>query len=285
MLARVEVLGRYDDALGISDAASQGVVTRSGIEKRPLLRLGEVLEAVPGLVVTQHSGDGKANQFFLRGYNLDHGTDFATWVAGMPVNMPTHAHGQGYTDLNFVIPELISRIAYNKGPYFAEDGDFGSAGSARIVYADKLPSSIALVTAGSFGYWRAVLAGSPAFASGFLTYGLEYQHNDGPWDNPNRFGKYNGVLRYSQGTPANGFSVTAMAYDADWNSTDQIPRRAVDSGLIGRFGAIDPGRRRVEPLQPFGRVAQQWAGHDPCDQCLRRQIAPEAVLELHLLSG
>src|ERR1044071_5340605 len=117
----VEVMGRYDASLGVSAAASQGVVTRQGIEKRPLLRAGEVVEAVPGMIVTQHSGDGKANQLFLRGYNLDHGTDFATWVAGMPVNTPTHAHGQGYTDLNFVIPELISRVTYNKGPYFAED--------------------------------------------------------------------------------------------------------------------------------------------------------------------
>src|SRR5262249_14998377 len=108
VLPTVEVTAaRYQNDVGTSDAASQGVVTREGIEKRPLMRPGEVAEAVPGMIVTQHSGDGKANQFFLRGYNLDHGTDFATWVAGMPVNMPTHAHGQGYTDLNFVIPDLI----------------------------------------------------------------------------------------------------------------------------------------------------------------------------------
>jgi hypothetical protein len=236
----VEVVGRSSDAIGVSDAASQGVVTRQEIEKRPLLRPGEIAEAVPGMIVTQHSGDGKANQFFLRGYNLDHGTDFATWVAGMPVNLPTHAHGQGYTDLNFVIPELISRVDYNKGPYFAEDGDFGSAGSARIVYADKLPFNLASFTAGAFDYRRAVFAGSPEFGSGALVYGLEYQQNDGPWDNPNDFAKWNGVLRYAQGTGENGFSVTGMAYQADWNSTDQIPRRAVDAGLIGRFGAIDP---------------------------------------------
>lgn len=240
MLSPVEVLGRYEDAIGVSDAASQGVVTRQGIEKRPLLRPGEMVEAVPGLIVTQHSGDGKANQFFLRGYNLDHGTDFATWVAGMPVNMPTHAHGHGYTDLNFIIPEMISGVAYSKGPYFAEDGDFGSAGSARIVYAEKLPFSIASLTGGSFDYGRAVFAGSPEFGPGFLVYGLEYQHNDGPWRNPNNFGKYNGVLRYAQGTPANGFNMTGMAYKAAWSSTDQIPRRAVEAGLIDRFGAIDP---------------------------------------------
>jgi hypothetical protein len=240
LLPQVEVLGRYDDAIGVSDAASQGTVTRQGIEKRPVLRPAEVLEAVPGMIVTQHSGDGKANQYFLRGYNLDHGTDYATWVAGMPVNMPTHAHGQGYTDLNFVIPELIARIAYNKGPYFAEDGDFASAGSARIVYADRLPANIAMATGGSFNYARALLAGSPELGPGFLVYGLEYQQNDGPWQYPNNFGKYNGMLRYAQGTPASGFSITGMAYKAAWTSTDQIPQRAVDEGLIDRFGSLDP---------------------------------------------
>src|SRR5262249_54609958 len=153
-------------------------------EKRPLLRAGEALEAVPRMIVTQHSGDGKANQFFLRGYNLDHGTDFATWVAGMPVNMPSHAHGQGYTHLNFVIPELISRVTYSKGPYFAENGDFGSTGSARISYADQLPSSLASLIAGAFNYRRAVFAGTPEVGSGRLVYGFEYQQNDGPWQNP-----------------------------------------------------------------------------------------------------
>ena len=145
---RSKCKGSYDEAIGTWDAASQGAVTREVIEKRPLLRPAEVLETVPGLIVTQHSGDGKANQYFLRGYNLDHGTDFATWVAGMPVNMPTHAHGHGYTDLNFLIPELVSRVVYGKGPYFAEDGDFSSAGTARIYYAEQLPSSIASLTGG-----------------------------------------------------------------------------------------------------------------------------------------
>ncbi len=106
-----------------------------------------MLEAIPGVIVTQHSGDGKANQYFLRGFNLDHGTDFAVWVEGMPVNLGSHAHGQGYLDLNFMIPELVSKMAYRKGPYFAEDGDFGSAGSVRIGYADKLPASLASATA------------------------------------------------------------------------------------------------------------------------------------------
>jgi len=236
----IEVIGRYENEVGVWDSASEGAVTREGVEKRPLLRDGEVLEAVPGMAVTQHSGDGKANQYFLRGYNLDHGTDFATWVAGMPVNMPTHAHGQGYTDLNFLIPELISRIVYQKGPYYAENGDFSSVGSARIGYVNRLPTNIALLTGGSFEYGRLLLAGTPELGEGNLLYGFEYQQNNGPWVNPANFAKYNGVLGYSQGTSANGFSVTAMAYKASWNSTDQIPQRAVDSGLIGFYGAIDP---------------------------------------------
>ena len=123
----VEVLGTYDTGVGTSDSASEGKITARRIETRPALRPGAVLEYIPGMIITQHSGDGKANQYFLRGFNLDHGTDFAIDVAGMPVNMPTHAHGQGYADLNFLIPELISGIDYRKGPYYAEVGDFADA--------------------------------------------------------------------------------------------------------------------------------------------------------------
>ena len=237
---KVEVIGRYESPLGTLDSASEGTVTREGIESRPLLRPGEVLEAIPGMVVTQHSGDGKANQYFLRGYNLDHGTDFATWVAGMPINLPTNAHGHGYMDLNFVIPELISGVRFRKGPYYAEDGDFSSVGSARIAYVDKLPSNIAQLTGGSYEYARALLAGSPELGAGNLVYGVEYQHSNGPWNNPANFNKYNGVLRYAQGTPDNGFNVTAMGYYAHWSSTDQIPLRAVETGLVDYFGTIDP---------------------------------------------
>jgi len=239
-LPKVEVIGRYDDQIGVFDSASQGEVTREGILERPLLRPGEVLESIPGMAVTQHSGDGKANQYFLRGYNLDHGTDFATWVAGMPVNMPTHAHGQGYTDLNFLIPELVSRVSFAKGPYYAENGDFASVGTARIHYVDRLPANLATLTYGSFNYARALLAGSPELGRGNLVYAFEYQQSDGPWERPANFSKFNGVLRYAQGTPANGFNITGMAYGARWSSTDQIAQRAVDQGLIGFFGTLDP---------------------------------------------
>ncbi len=236
----IEVIGHYENAVGTSNAASQGYITPKLIEARPLLRPGEVLEFVPGVVVTQHSGEGKANQFFLRGFNLDHGTDFATSVAGVPVNMPTHAHGQGYSDLNFLIPELISRVDYKKGPYYAQEGDFSSAGAAHFHYFDKLKEGIADITLGGSGYRRTLLANSPEVANGNLLYAFEYVGNNGPWENPTRFAKQNGVLRYSLGDAGDRHSVTLMAYQARWNSTDQIPQRAVTTGQLSRFGAVDP---------------------------------------------
>ena len=239
-LAPVTIQGTYDNAIRTSDAASQGVVTAKLIENRPTLRPAEVLEFVPGVIVTQHSGDGKANQYFLRGFNLDHGTDFATYVDGMPVNMPTHAHGHGYSDLNWLIPELVNRISYKKGPYFADEGDFSSAGVARLGLFDTLPEGIASLTLGDNSYARALLTQSVPWQSGKLLYALETAHNNGPWDEPERFHRVNGVLRYSSATDNSRTSITAMAYSAAWHSTDQIPQRAVDQGLVGRFGALDP---------------------------------------------
>ena len=236
----IEVIGHYENAVGTSNAASQGYITPKLIQNKPLLRPAEVLEYVPGVVVTQHSGEGKANQFFLRGFNLDHGTDFATSVAGVPVNMPTHGHGQGYSDLNFLIPELISRVDYRKGPYYAQEGDFSSAGAAHFHYYDKLKQGIGDITLGSFGYRRALLADSPELTTGNLLYALELVGNNGPWENPSRFGKQNGVLRYSLGNASDRHSVTLMAYQGRWNATDQIPLRAVSSGQINRLGTVDP---------------------------------------------
>lgn len=236
----VNVTGHYDNAIGTSDAASQGVVNASLIANRPALRVGELLEFVPGMIVSQHSGDGKANQYFLRGFNLDHGTDFASFVDGMPVNMRSHAHGQGYSDLNFLIPELVQRIEYKKGTYFANEGDFASAGAAHIRLADKLVNGTASLSLGKNAYQRAVLVDSIATMNGQLLYGLELNRNDGPWDNPEKVRKTIGTLRYSEGDQERGYNLTAMAYKNSWNSTDQIPLRAVQSGQISRFGTVDP---------------------------------------------
>ncbi|MFT3735582.1 MAG: TonB-dependent receptor [Rhodocyclaceae bacterium] len=235
----VEVKGNYSNGVGTTDSASAGTVNNKLIENRPALRPGEILEFVPGVIVTQHSGNGKANQYFLRGFNLDHGTDFATFVDGVPVNMRTHAHGQGYTDLNFLIPELVKRIDYRKGPYFAEEGDFANAGAARMRLFEQLPKGIATVTVGERGYARTLLADSASLEAGNLLYALEWGHNDGPWVMSENLRKYNGVLRFGRGTESEGWRLTAMGYKSQWRSTDQIPERAVNAGLVNRYGNLD----------------------------------------------
>jgi outer membrane receptor protein involved in Fe transport len=239
-LQAVEVRAHYDNAVGTSDAASEGKVNASLIKNRPISRTGEILEFVPGMIVTQHSGSGKANQFYLRGFNLDHGTDFVTYIDEMPVNMRTHAHGQGYTDLNFLIPELVSHLHYKKGPYSAEEGDFSSAGVARMHLVNRLPQGIASLTVGSYDYQRLLLANSLAVADGHLLYALDVNHYDGPWQVAEGVKKYNSLLRYSVGDAHDSMTLTAMAYHNQWNSTDQIPLRALRSGQLGRFGAVDP---------------------------------------------
>ena len=239
-LDTVEVIGNYDNGIGTSDAASQGSVTARLIENRPVLRPGEILEFVPGLIVSQHSGDGKANQYYLRGFNLDHGTDFATFVDGMPINMRSHAHGQGYTDLNFLSPELVSRIDYKKGPYYADEGDFASAGAARLHLVDDVEHGTLTLTGGEHSYARGLLIDATGLGAGRLLYAIDAAYNNGPWDNAEHSRRLSGVLRYSQGRSGDGFSLTAMGYGANWRSTDQLPQRAVDEGLTDRFGAIDP---------------------------------------------
>jgi hypothetical protein len=222
-----------------TDAASEKRISGETLNTRPLVRPGDLLEAAPGLAVTQHSGEGKANQYFLRGMNLDHGTDLAIWLDGMPVNMRTHGHGQGYADINFLIPELVEQMTVKKGPYWAEEGDFASAGSLRLAYADRLEKSVVLATGGSFGYWRGLAAGTTPFGAGYLTGASETVFYNGPWQVPDKLRKFNGFLRYSEGTPDNGLAITALAYTNSWHSTDQIPVRAVYDGSLDRFGAVD----------------------------------------------
>jgi outer membrane cobalamin receptor len=222
------------------NAASEGTATEEVLENRPLLRPAELLEAVPGLVVTQHSGDGKANQYFLRGFNLDHGTDFATFVDGVPVNMPTHAHGQGYSDLNFLIPELIERVDYCKGVYYADEGDFSAAGAARIHYRSRLDGPLVTAAAGEDGYRRILAATSTGLADGELLLAGDYGRTDGPWVLPESYQHASALLKYSGGEDALGYSLAAMGYEAHWQATDQIPQRAVAAGVVSRFGNIDP---------------------------------------------
>lgn len=253
-LPETVVTGRQDSMIGVAAAASQGTVGEEQLQFRALARPGELLETVPGLILTQHSGGGKANQYFLRGFNLDHGTDFATSVNGVGVNLPSHGHGQGYADLNFLIPDLVQHIDFRKGVYYADLGDFSSAGGADLAYYDVLPHSIVEVMGGRYGYVRNFYASSPEVAGGHLLNALEIFHADGPWTKPDDFQKINGVARYSQGDRAEGLHVTAMAYAGKWNSTDQIARRVLgesfttslrrsnDFGLYDSLDTSDGGR-------------------------------------------
>jgi hypothetical protein len=234
-----EIENPAENLVGVASAGSEGAITATQLAVRPVNRATEVLETVPGMIISQHSGEGKANQYYLRGFNLDHGFDFSQTIAGFPVNMPTHAHAQGYADANFLIPELVSGVQFRKGPYYAENGDFSTAGSANINYFNVLDRPIVSITGGSFGYGRFLGAVSPKVKEGHLLTAFEWERDNGPWDSPNNKDKYNGVVRYSRGNSRNGMSLTFLGFSNHWHSTDQIPQRAVDEGLISRFGFIE----------------------------------------------
>lgn len=233
------VYGRAIEQIGVASSASEGTVGYKDFEQRPLSRVGELAENVPGLIATQHSGTGKANQFFLRGFSLDHGTDLAGFVDGAPINMRSHGHGQGYLDLNFLIPELVERIDYRKGPYSVESGDFSAAGSLAFQTKRELDAPFAQLTGGSFGYARALVAGSKNLDDGSLLAAFDGTVSNGPWVLNERLRKLNGLLKYSRGTAQEGWSFGLSGYGAKWQSTDQVPERAIASGLIPRFGFID----------------------------------------------
>jgi hypothetical protein len=251
------VTGKAEDLIGIANTASEGEANSEELLDRPYLRRGELLEVVPGVVITQHSGDGKANQYFVRGFNLDHGTDFNITMDGQPVNFVTHAHGQGYADLNPIIPELVESLDYWKGPFFGQIGDLSTAGAAKFNFFNELPSGIATLGVGQHNYFHALLADSielrtppdtsaskssklalPPAGRSVLTYAAEYNYYDGPWDKEGNAQRINGFLKYFKEAGEDTYSLTAMAYDADWDSTDQIPERLIGNG-IDRLGNVD----------------------------------------------
>jgi hypothetical protein len=260
-VSEVVVTASTVNLLGRAETSSQGSVTKEEVELRPVYRVGQLLETVPGLVVTAHSGEGKANQYLLRGFNLDHGTDLATVVDGMPVNMRTHAHGQGYTDLNFFIPELAGGIDFTKGPYYAAIGDFGSVGSDTVRYVDELPKQVS-VSAGTVGDDRLFAGGSQAVGPGNLLLAGEMVHLDGPWDHPDNMHKYNALARYSVNGDTQSYSVTGMYYSGLWHATTDQPTRAIEEGLIGRFGTLDPTdggqSKRYSLSGNYGRTLGAW---------------------------
>jgi hypothetical protein len=283
-LQQVVVTGRQSSLIGIAGSASEGVVGQDEIASRPLLRPGEVLETIPGMIITQHAGGGKANQFFLRGYNLDHGTDFSVFLDGAPMNLPSHAHGEGYDDLNILIPELVETIEYNKGVYSPLVGDFSSAGSATIRFFDRLPTNLAVATIGENGYERFLIAMShtfgeddlwdfngaprilPAVNPGTVLLAVEWFHNDGPFTPPENFRKLNGFLRYSIGSENNGFSLTLIGYSGAWIGENQLPLRAILRDEIAYFGNLDPSdggdsQRYI--------LTAEWHGHLTDDSTTR----------------
>lgn len=238
-LAPMVVQGRETDLVGEAVSASQGSVGAAELESRPWLRRGELLEVIPGVVITQHSGNGKANQYFLRGFNLDHGTDFSLAVDGMPVNLRSHAHGQGYADLNFVIPEAVRQVDYNKGPFYAEVGDFSAAGAAHFRLVDAVARPFVTLGAGENGFARVAMGGTAQRGGGALTGVFEASHDDGPWRLPEDGKRFNGFGRWAGRTSAMDYRLTALAYRGEWRATDQIPRRAVEAGALERFGYVD----------------------------------------------
>jgi hypothetical protein len=239
-LDNVEVhAGRGRTLLGLAGSASQGEVGQPEFQYRPMSRAGELVEVIPGAVATQHSGSGKANQYFLRGFNLDHGTDFSVNVDGIPMNMPTHAHGQGYLDLNSIIPELVDKVEYGKGPYYAQVGDFSAAGYARMHSKHKLDEAFVKFTAGENGYYRTVAANSTRLGDGDLLYAGEFQLYDGVWQEPEDLGKFSGMIRYTVDKDDWGMSINGKAYNADWMASNQIPDRAIRDGRMGLYDTMD----------------------------------------------
>ncbi len=243
------VTGKSESLIGEANTASKGQANNKELLTRPYLRRGEILEIIPGVIITQHSGDGKANQYFVRGFNLDHGTDFSIFADGQPFNFVTHAHGQGYADLNPIVPELIESVDYWKGPFHAHLGDLSTAGAARFNFFDILPQGIASIEIGENNYFRTLLADTLTLSESAvnsnisaLTYAAEYNYYDGPWVRDGNSSRFNGFLKYFQKSDRDTFRLTAMAYDATWDSTDQIPRRAIGS-RIDRLGNIDDSIR------------------------------------------
>jgi hypothetical protein len=273
----INVQGREDELLGIAESGTQGTVGATEIQDRPILRSGEVLETVPGVIITQHAGGGKANQYFLRGFNLDHGTDFAIFIDDMPLNLPSHAHGEGYSDMNTVIPEFVKRVNFEKGPYYADVGNYGSAGSAHLEFFKTLPQNFFRVEGGMYGFERVVFGVSQKLGAGSLLYGGEAYHDDGPWTHPDNYYKYNGLLTYNQGGDANGFSITARGYHGQWHSSDQIAANAVP--LVGFFGTLNPTDGGHSQ-----RYSLQGEGHRQSTNSASRIVAYGFYYDLDLFS-
>ena len=261
-VGQVVVTASRIDLVGKAITASQGTVTKQEVQLRPIYRVGQLYETVPGLVVTVHSGESKANQYELRGFDLDHGTDFASFIDGLPVNQGTNLHGQGYSDQSFLMPEVVSGLDYTKGPYFAANGDFSAVGSAHVHLVDVLPDQVS-ASAGTLSDDDVFVGGTHVIDDTDRVWvAAEFAHVDGPWDPASGYNKGNAAFRFSHGTDADGFSLTGMFNQSAGRLETDQPLRAIQAGLIGRFGVLDPtdrGRTRRYSLSGhYGVEGQGW---------------------------
>lgn len=239
-LDEVVVYGRGERLIGVAQAASEGTVGGADLGVRPLLRVAELLEAVPGLIAAQHSGSGKANQYFLRGFNLDHGTDFVAFVDDVPINLRTHGHGQGYLDINGLIPELVDRIDFRKGPYRADIGDNALAGASFLHTVDRFAAPFVSFEAGEFGWLRAAAGGTTSLGSGELTLAGQWKTYDGPWELSEDLQHFSSFVKYSAPAAFGNWELSLSSYDASWRPTEQIPERAIGTSICEDvFCALD----------------------------------------------
>jgi outer membrane receptor protein involved in Fe transport len=244
-VAEVVVFGRGEAKIGVAHAASEGTVSGSDLLVRPLLRTAELLEAVPGLIAAQHSGTGKANQYFLRGFNLDHGSDFTTYIDDVQMNFRTHGHGQGYLDLNGLIPEIIEREDYRKGPYRADGGDFALAGAVYMSTKDAYDRPWVAADVGARGHGRTAAGGTlKGVAGGRLTLVGEFKVYDGPWQEGEHLRHYAAFAKYQRDTSLGVLELTTHAYRGTWRPTEQIPERIIGSPVCRDvFCSPDPTAR------------------------------------------
>lgn len=255
-----------------TSAATEQTRTARDLELRPTATPTDVLRLAPSLVLGQHHGGGKADQILFRGFDSDHGTDFAVFVDGIPVNMVSHGHGQGYADLHWLIPETIDRVEIFKGPYFAHLGDFATSGAMNIITKRREKNSWFSVSAGNYNTQRYLGVLSPPEGTFFAPYlAFETYHNDGPFKAENNYNRYNLLTKFTLlSTPNSKLNFLGTFFKTAWNASGQIPARAVREGSLGRFGSLDPSEGGKSERQNLSLIynyadanqsfnAQTWA--------------------------